>query len=135
MALVPSTTYITGIRASPRIGIYHYKKLPAGTNTFKVYITTTTPYQTNLKRLSPPPPPPPKPTTSSTVNKMDKGKSSENNTTIAPTNNSKIATDTGGSGGGEEKKEKQKKKPGFFARWKESTSKAYDAHRAAGGNL
>jgi hypothetical protein len=33
-----------------------------------------------------------------------------------------------------EKKEKEKK-PGFFARWKESTSKAYDAHRAAGGNL
>lgn len=36
-----------------------------------------------------------------------------------------------------EKEEKtgKKKKPGFFARWKESTSKAYDAHRAAGGNL
>lgn len=30
---------------------------------------------------------------------------------------------------------KKEKKPGFFARWKESTRKGYDAHRAAGGNL
>jgi hypothetical protein len=32
-------------------------------------------------------------------------------------------------------KPKKEKKPGFFARWKESTSKGYEKHRAAGGNL
>ena len=30
---------------------------------------------------------------------------------------------------------KKEKKPGFFARWKASTSEGYEKHRAAGGNL
>jgi hypothetical protein len=66
---------------------------------------------------------------------MDKGKQPENNATIASTNSNNNNSVTENPSGAEEKREKQKKKPGFFARWKESTSKAYDAHRAAGGNL
>lgn len=32
-------------------------------------------------------------------------------------------------------KEQPKKKKGFFEKWRESTAKAYDKHRAAGGNF
>ena len=66
---------------------------------------------------------------------MDKGKSPENNATITSPNSNNSVTEKPGRGEEKPKQEKQKKKPGFFARWKESTSKAYDAHRAAGGNL
>jgi hypothetical protein len=66
---------------------------------------------------------------------MDKGKSPENNATMTSPNSNSNNSVAEIPGRAEEKREKQKKKPGFFARWKESTSKAYDAHRAAGGNL
>lgn len=57
-------------------------------------------------------------------------KNSSNNGAVAKGNTS------GSRGlGAEKEKQKTEKKLGFFARWKESTSKAYDAHRAAGGNL
>ena len=82
-----------------------------------------------------------KPTTISGAIEKDKGKQPENNTTSTlPNSNSMTATDRAAEeksnlNSANQEKPKREKKPGFFARWKESTSKAYDAHRAAGGNL
>jgi hypothetical protein len=60
-----------------------------------------------------------------TTNVMDSNKKAADD--VATASNS--ATDKG------KEQTKKEKKPGFFARWKESTSKGYEKHRAAGGNL
>lgn len=61
------------------------------------------------------------------------GTSNTTTSTKLPADDMTSASDSATEKGKE--KPKKEKKPGFFARWKASTSEGYAKHRAAGGNL